>query len=172
MYSNLNFVILIQPYYPIIWVYGEFIKKVENDNLKLFCTNCGSSFDAADAPRVTNGKLGKEYVCPICEFYPILAKEGKDQDPTMLSDFEKAIRQLLIEARAGGLPDHDIIAVLKGELEFTAELSLTGHAFLVQLIDLGSHDNSNGYVPVPTSRDSQQSQQNEGINTWFSFRDI
>ena len=107
--------------------------------MKLFCTNCGSSFEAADSSRVTNGKLGKEYVCPVCEFYPIWASGLREPGQTAISDFEQSIRQLLIEARNGGLPDANILAVLKGELEFAAETANNGHNFLVQLIDLGSH---------------------------------
>lgn len=112
--------------------------------MKLFCTNCGSSFDAANSTSITIGKLGKEYVCPVCEFYPVWANEQREPDPTAISDFEQSIRHLLIQAITSGLQINDIINVLKSELEFAAETGSTGHTFLVQLIDLGSHENSKG----------------------------
>lgn len=128
--------------------------------MELFCTNCGSQFQASDSPRVTTGKLGNEYVCPVCEFFPVWAKEIQVSSPTAMADFEHSIRQTLIEAKAGGLPANDIIAVLKNELLYAAESGGTGHAFLVQVIDLGSPTNSNTAFPIPESRDSHQTESN------------
>jgi hypothetical protein len=127
---------------------------MEKNFLKLFCPNCGSTFEAAEAPRMSIGNQGKEYVCPVCEYYPVLPQMGLMPGPTELIDFEKSVRQILIKARAGGLANTDIIAVLKNELEFAAETGETGHSFLVQLIDLGSPESSNNPVLIPESRDS------------------
>lgn len=122
---------------------------MEKNLLMLFCPNCGSKFEAASSPRVSIGKLGIEYSCPICEYSSVFAQKGLVAGPTELIDFEQSIRQLLIKARDGGLANGDIIEVLKNELEFAAETGETGHAFLVQLIDLGSPENSSNPVPIP-----------------------
>ena len=127
---------------------------MEKHYLKLFCPNCGSKFEEAESPRVAIGNLGKEYVCPVCEFSPVFARKGLVPGPTELVDFEQSIRQLLIKARAGGLANNDIIEVLKNELEFAAETSETGHSFLVQLIDLGSPEKTGNPDPIPERRDT------------------
>jgi hypothetical protein len=140
-----------------IYIKGN-IKEMEKNIMKLFCTNCGSDFDAVASPRVTGGKLGTEYVCPVCEFYPVWAKEGDVQSLMVVADLQQSIRQTIIPARAADLPVEGIIAVLKSELEFAAEMGDTGHSFLVQVINLGSYENSNGPAPVPESRDSHQNE--------------
>ncbi len=127
---------------------------MEKNYLKLFCSNCGSKFEASETSRVAIGKLGKEYVCPVCEFSPVFARNGLAPRPTELVDFEQSVRQILIRARAGGLANSEIIDVLKNELEFAAETGESGHSFLVQLIDLGSPESSNSPELIPESRDS------------------
>jgi hypothetical protein len=124
--------------------------------MKLSCTNCGSSFETFDSPRIIKGDNGNEYTCPVCAFYPNRAGVSTEQSLTAITDFEQFIRQTLIQARASGVQDSEIISVLKSELEFAAEIGGMGHSFLVQLIDLGSHENSNGPDPIPESRDSHQ----------------
>ncbi len=129
--------------------------------MKLHCTNCGSDFEELDSPNVTKGPLGTEYVCPVCEFYPVWGKHPREVSPFSVADLEKSIRQTLIQARASGLPVNEIVGVLKSELEFAAEMNETGHSFLVQLIDLGSPENTINPAPLPESRNSPQ---NEGTN--------
>lgn len=125
---------------------------MEKHYLMLFCSNCGSKFEAAKSPRVEIGRLGKEYVCPVCEFSPVFARNGVAPGLTELVDFERAIRQMLIKAREGGLTNSEIIEVLKNELEFAAETGESGHSFLVQLIDLGAPEKSNNPALIPESR--------------------
>ena len=122
--------------------------------MKLVCPNCGSKFKSEESTQAAIGKLGKEYVCPVCEFSPVYTIKGLVPGPTELIDFEQSIRQILIKARAGGLSNRDIISVLKNELEFAAETGEAGHSFLVQLIDLGSVENQNGPVTIPKSRET------------------
>ncbi len=116
---------------------------------KLICTNCGSEFKGEGASLVKKGICGNEYVCPVCEYYPVWATKSTVKDLSAFSDVEKSIRETVIQARADGLEISKIIALLKGELEFVAEIDTRGHYFLVQLIDLGSYKVS---ISVPEGR--------------------
>jgi hypothetical protein len=66
-----------------------------------------------------------------------------------IEQLEVRMIALVDEARASSIPLAEIIRVLRGELEFVAELGNCGHAFVVTVIDLGDYQHEPVSRPHP-----------------------
>jgi len=64
-------------------------------------------------------------------------------------------------AHTGGIDAEELVQLLRGELEFAAELTHSGHHFCVQLIDLGVQP---GEVLSRPLRDRREMLQTHSVN--------
>ena len=106
--------------------------------LSLKCPNCGHEFTVSSDENTDARQSG--YYCPVCQCRiapPSSVAPGEAQG---LADIQAQIDLLLRTARANGVPPSDIVALLRDELEFEAELAQMGRRMVVQIIDLGPRD--------------------------------
>ncbi len=121
--------------------------------MELSCSNCGFVLESENPGWSVGQSLSPDFICPVCEFQP--GKEGATglEAAGSINGLEKSLTQVLIQARESGLSPQEILAVLKKELEFEAELASPGHTFMVQVIDLGVQENWVEPEPIRESRE-------------------
>jgi hypothetical protein len=108
----------------------------------LSCANCGLEW-RPEAPARSDATVA----CPVCSF-PYLSHPAAAPAVASIGDLEAAIGALVSDARAVGLDADAIVAVLRNELEFSAELAHAGRRFFVQLLDLGPQEHEALYQPA------------------------
>ncbi len=116
---------------------------------QLNCPNCGTKFnEAANATSSSSVATNREIsaiICAVCH-YDLTEAATKEltQPPQSSAELENLVHDLLLGARTNGVDPAEIVQVLRDELEFAAELAGTGRRFSVQVIDLGSEEQSGG----------------------------
>ena len=104
------------------------------------CPNCGTEW-APEGALVTGGEQNSwGYPCPVCLFHVTFPAMGQELVPLSVGELQGRLTALLTEARLSGVMSDEIVAVLRDELEFEAELGAPGRRMLVQIIDLGQLD--------------------------------
>jgi hypothetical protein len=108
--------------------------------LSLSCVNCGTTLQQP-------ARGLSSVLCPVCH---LLNDVRPAAQATIFSRdaLERGLGDLITRARAGGLGDDEILAALRDELEFTAELTHAGHQICVQIVDLGPQAGQNTRQPV------------------------
>jgi hypothetical protein len=106
----------------------------------LTCVNCGTALQ----PPV-RGSTGIH--CPVCH---LLNDVGATAQPALLTRdaLERGLSDLVAQARAGALSDEEILATLRDELEFAAELANADRYISVQIVDLGPREGQVAQQPV------------------------
>src|SRR5438045_8263068 len=100
---------------------------MEDSNLK--CTNCGNIFRPSQA--ALEEPL-KEFICPVCNSHEGRVVTEQNLHKTLPPyNLEKRLGLMLRKALTEGYLPEEVMAVLKKELEFQAELSQVGHNFLI-----------------------------------------
>ncbi len=116
---------------------------------QFICPNCGTKFTEAATLEV-GSKLNISHLsCPVCHFDLSEADTSEAALPQSSADLESQVHDLLLYARTSGVKPAEIVQVLRDELEFAVELDRTGRRFSVQIIDLGSDEQSWGTLPTP-----------------------
>ena len=108
----------------------------------LRCVNCGSSLGVPP--------VGATVVrCPVCQLdNPLFV--APTSSPLTAELFARGLEALVAQARASGVSGEAIVAVLRDELEFAAELAHAGRQLHVQILDLGPAE---GQAATPPIRD-------------------
>jgi hypothetical protein len=120
------------------------------------CANCGTEF-APSGPlefRSEHDEWG--YVCPVCQYHVSSSAKSESQSTMTVAQVETELRALLAKARAGGLTDRELVAVIRDELEFVAELAHSGRRLSVQIIDLGDQYTEVTGTALPDRRELLQ----------------
>lgn len=108
--------------------------------LSIPCVNCGTALEP-----LARGATSVR--CPVCGFLNDLSAPAQALAFTRDS-LESSLGDLISRARAGGLTSDEILAALRDELEFAAELASGGRRIFVQIVDLGPHEGP--AAPQPT----------------------
>ena len=126
-------------------------------SLSLRCPNCGTAW-TIDATLDTPADV----VCPVCQYHISLAQDDVAPQIDSRDEFESQLSALVTAAHAGGIDSEEIVRLLRDELEFTAELTHSGHQFSVQLIDLGPQPGEVLSRPLRDRRDILQTRSVNG----------
>jgi LSD1 subclass zinc finger protein len=108
--------------------------------LSIQCGNCGTTLQVPAAGATT-------VQCPVCRFVNDVSSAAQ---PPMFTreSLEHSLGALIEQARAGGLTSDEIVATLRDELEFAADLAHFGRHMCVQIIDLGPQEVQGARLPV------------------------
>jgi hypothetical protein len=101
------------------------------------CANCGTEFAPSGPLEFRSEHEEWGYDCPVCQYHVPSSAQSESQSAMTVTQVETELRALLAKARAGGLADQELVAMLRDELEFVAELAHNGRRLSVQIIDLG-----------------------------------
>jgi phage FluMu protein Com len=111
-----------------------------SDEPSIRCLNCGTKL-AAPAQGATSVR------CTVCGLLNNVGEPLPAHSFTRDS-FEYSLGDLIVQARASGLTDDEIIEALRDELEFAAELVHAGRQMYVQIIDLGPQEGQAAQAPA------------------------
>lgn len=101
------------------------------------CPNCGTEW-VPEGTLVTGGDQGSwGYPCPVCRFHVTFPSVAREHVPLTAGEVQSRLTTLLTEARQDSVTSQELVALLRDELEFEAELGAPGRRMLVQIIDLG-----------------------------------
>ncbi|HMQ30948.1 MAG TPA: hypothetical protein PKD53_09475 [Chloroflexaceae bacterium] len=106
----------------------------------IVCANCGTTMEPPQ-PGTTSVR------CRVCQLVNEIGAAPQTLAFTRDS-LEHSLGNLLAQARAGGLTSDEIVATLRDELEFAAELAHVGRQICVQIIDLGPSEGQTVQQPV------------------------
>ncbi len=121
------------------------------------CDDCGYEFSESSSSILEFANSAASYCCPKCNFSGAATAVATPQEAFSAANLGELLKTLLDKARVNGLSSTAIVAVLRAELEFAAELEQAGRRMLVQIIDLGFEELAyTATIPYHSSRELPQ----------------
>ncbi len=118
------------------------------------CGNCRYEFSETGSSILEFANSVASYHCPKCNFKGASTTAATLQESFSAANLADQLKTLLDKARADSLSSTVIVAILRAELEFAAELEQGGRHMLVQIMDLGFPEGAHSAtIPYHSSRE-------------------